>query len=47
MSLREQCRDLVRKYGSAAKVVVTSVLNVVAPGSGKLIELAGQAIDCA
>jgi len=47
MSLREQCRDLVRKYGSAAKVVVTSVLNVVAPGSGKLIELAGRAIDCA
>ncbi|MBA4191181.1 MAG: hypothetical protein C0467_24640 [Planctomycetaceae bacterium] len=47
MSLREQCRGLVVKYGSAAKVVVTSVLNVVAPGCGKLVELAGQAIDSA
>jgi formylglycine-generating enzyme required for sulfatase activity len=41
------CLSLVRKYGPAAKVVVTSVLNVVAPGSGQLIDLAGQAIDTA
>jgi formylglycine-generating enzyme required for sulfatase activity/serine/threonine protein kinase len=47
MSRFQGCLSLVRKYGGAARVVVTSVLNVVAPGSGNLIELAGQAIDAA
>jgi serine/threonine-protein kinase len=45
MRLVQACLSLVRKYGPAAKVVVTNVLNVVAPGSGTLIDLAGQAID--
>jgi serine/threonine protein kinase len=47
MSLLQNCLGLVRKYGVATKVVATGVLNVVAPGSGTLVELAGQAIEAA
>jgi hypothetical protein len=47
MSLLQTCVSLVRKYGPTAKVVTTGVLNVVAPGSGALVELAGRAIDAA
>jgi hypothetical protein len=43
--LYQTCLSLVGKYGPVAKVVATSVLNVVAPGSDKLIELVGQAIE--
>ncbi len=37
--------DLIGKYGQAARVVVSGVLNVVAPGSGTLLDLAGKALD--
>jgi predicted Ser/Thr protein kinase len=47
MTLWRTCASLVRKYGPTAKVVTTGVLNVVAPGSGSLVELAGLAIDAA
>jgi TPR repeat protein/predicted Ser/Thr protein kinase len=47
MSLWQTCVSLVRKYGPASKIVTTGVLNVVAPGSGALVELAGHAIDAA
>jgi parallel beta-helix repeat protein len=47
MPLLQTCLSLVRKYGSAARVVAAGVLNVVAPGSGTLIEMAGQALDAA
>jgi len=47
MPLLQTCLTLLRKYGSAARLVVTGVLNVVAPGSGRLIEMAGQALDAA
>ncbi len=38
---------LIGKYGKAAKVVVSGVLNVVAPGSGSLLSLAGEVLDAA
>src|SRR4051812_10102074 len=47
MSLSDNCLALVRKYGKAAKVVTCAVLNVVAPGSGTLINLAEKALDVA
>jgi hypothetical protein len=47
MPLLQTCLTLLRKYGSAARLAVTGVLNVVAPGSGRLIEMAGQALDAA
>jgi serine/threonine protein kinase len=47
MSLLQTCLGLVRKYGAATKVVATGVLNIVAPGSGTLVDLAGQAIEAA
>ncbi len=45
MLLVSQALKLFRKYGRAARTVATGVLNVVAPGSGSLIELAGNVID--
>jgi serine/threonine protein kinase len=47
MPLLQTCLSLVRKYGPVAKVVATGVLNVVAPGSGTLVEMAGKALDAA
>ena len=45
MLLVSQALKLFRKYGRAAKTVATGVLDVVAPGSGSLIELVGNVID--
>jgi len=47
MLLLQTCLSLVRKYGPVAKVVTAGVLNVVAPGSGALVEMAGNALDAA
>ncbi len=47
MSLLQTCLKLVRKYGVATKVVASGVLNVVAPRSNTLVDLAGQAIEAA
>lgn len=45
MSWKEQCLTFVKKYGKAAKVVATGVLNVVAPGSGTLVSWVEMACD--
>ena len=47
MSLLTSSMRLLAKYGKAAKVVVSGVLNVVAPGSGAILELAGEALEAA
>ncbi len=45
MLLMQRALKLFRKYGRAARTVATGVLNVVAPGSGSLVEMAGNVID--
>ena len=47
MAWKVRLLSFVRKYGKAAKVITTSVLNVAAPGSGALIELVEKAFDTA
>jgi formylglycine-generating enzyme required for sulfatase activity len=45
MSWKVRCLSFVKKYGKAAKVVAGAVLNVVAPGSGALVNLVDLACD--
>jgi len=45
MTWQDRCLSFIKKYGKAAKVVAAGVLNVVAPGSGALVELVEQACD--
>ncbi len=45
MSLLTRSMELIRKYGKAAKVVVLGVLNVVAPGSGTLLDTASKVLN--
>ena len=47
MSWKDRCVELIKKYGPAAKVVAGAVLNVVAPGSGALVNLVDKAFDTA
>jgi formylglycine-generating enzyme required for sulfatase activity len=45
MGWKDRCLAFVKKYGKAARVVAGCVLNVVAPGSGALVEMVGLACD--
>ncbi|MCX7700158.1 MAG: serine/threonine protein kinase, partial [Gemmataceae bacterium] len=47
MSVLHRCFSLLRRYGPATRVVVTNVLNVLAPGSARLIDLVGGVIEAA
>jgi hypothetical protein len=47
MSLLDRGLMFLKKYGTAAKAVAGAVLNVVAPGSRALINLAEQVFDTA
>ena len=47
MSLKDVCLKLVGKYGPHARIVSAGVLNVVAPGSGALIDITSTVIEAA
>ena len=45
MSLKDSFMSVVKKYGGVARLVTTTVLNVIAPGSSALVQLVEQVFD--
>src|SRR5262245_5049709 len=47
MSLKAQVLGFVKRFGAPAKFAAKQILNAVLPGSPAVVELVGQALDCA